>query len=160
MRSLQSDVQRATDAYVALLSQLSELGLRFFDATRWLDATRWWEPPVSEHDELRLPRVAPGGRASARVWLHNTTASTAVGLRPWCPGLASHAGASLPATAVTCAPARIDHLDPHASRELLVTVAVGEDASPGTYHGQLLVDGLPDVVFPLRVCVVPETEPR
>ena len=39
-----------------------------------------------------------------------------------------------------------------------MTVAVGEDASPGAYHGQLLVDGLPDVVFPLRIRVLPTTD--
>ena len=71
------------------------------------------------------------------------------------PGLASHTGGSLSATAVTCAPEKIDRLEPDVSRQILVTVAVGEDAPPGTYHGQLLVDGLPDVVFPLRVRVVP-----
>ncbi len=69
--------------------------------------------------------------------------------------MASHTGASLPATAVTCTPERIERLDADASRQIVVTVAVGEDASVGTYHGQLLVDGLPDVVFPLRARVVP-----
>ena len=58
---------------------------------------------------------------------------------------------------MTCTPQRIDRLDPDASREILVTVAVGEDAAPGAYHGQLLVDGLPDVVFPLRIAVLPTT---
>jgi len=149
---MQSDMQRAADAYVAILGQLNEAGLRFLDAT-----TRCWQPSGAEQGELLLPDVAPGGRASARLWLHNTTASAAADLRPWCPGLASHTGASLPATVVTCAPARIDRLDPDASREILVTVAVGEDASPGAYHGQLLVDGLPDVVFPLRVRVLATT---
>ncbi len=149
MRSMQSDMQRAADAYMAMFRQLSEVGLRY------LDASRSWGFSEPDHDELRLPRVAPGGRSSARVWLHNTTASPAVDLRPWCPGLADHKGAALPATAVTCAPGRIDRLGPDASCELLVTVHVGQDASPGTYHGQLLVDGLPDVVFPLRVGVLP-----
>ncbi len=151
---MQSNMQQATDAYVAILGQLNEASLRF------LDATRWWAPPgpAAEQGELRLPDVAPGGRASAKLWLHNTTASGADGLRPWCPMLASHAGSSLPVTAVTCNPTRIDHLDPDQSREILVTVAVGEDATPGAYHGQLLVDGLPDVVFPLRVRVLPTTD--
>lgn len=149
MRSMQSDMQRAADAYMAMFRQLSEIGLRY------LDASRSWGSPESDHDELRLPRVAPGGRTSARVWLHNTTTSPAVDLRPWCPGLTDHRGAALPATAVTCAPGRIDRLGPDASCELLVTVHVGQDASTGTYHGQLLVDGLPDVVFPLRVGVLP-----
>ena len=54
---------------------------------------------------------------------------------------------------------RIDRLDPGASRELLVTVAVPEDVAPGAYHGQLLVDGLADVVFPLGVKVLPTTGP-
>lgn len=151
-RTVQSDMQRAADAYVAILGQLNEAGLRFFDAT-----TRCWEPSGAEQGELRLPDVAPGGRASARLWLHNTTASAAADLRPWCPGLAGHTGVLLPANVVTCAPARIDRLDPDASREILVTVALGEDAPPGAYHGQLLVDGLPDVVFPLRVRVLAQT---
>jgi len=154
VRALQSNMRLATEAYVAILGQLNEASLRF------LDATRWWAPPGPETDqgELRLPDVAPGGRASAKLWLHNTTASGAVGLRPWCPVLASHTGASLPVTAVTCSPTRIDRRAPDQSREILVTVAVGEDASPGAYHGQILVDGLPDVVYPLRVRVVPATD--
>jgi hypothetical protein len=94
---------------------------------------------------------------SAKVWLHNTTASAEADLRPWCPGLASHGGAALAASAVSCAPERIDRLEPGASRELLVTVAVGEDTVAGAYHGQLLVDGLADVEIPLRVRVLPTT---
>ncbi len=148
-QAFQSDMQRAADSYVAVMGQLNEACLRF------LDATRWWQPASADQGDLLLPDVAPGGRVSARLWLHNTTASAAVNLRPWCPGLASHTGASLSADAVTCAPQRIDRLDPDASRELLVTVAVGDDAAPGAYHGQLLVDGLPDVVFPLRIAVLP-----
>jgi hypothetical protein len=147
MRRLQSDMLRATDAYVAVLNQFNEASLRFFDTTRW------WRPPGAEDSDLVLPDVAPGGRASARLWLHNTTASAAVGLRPWCSGLATHAGIAIPAGSVTCQPERIDRLEPDASRELVVTIAVEEGASPGVYHGQLLVDGLPDVVFPLRVQV-------
>jgi len=153
VRQLRSNMQQATDAYVAILNQFNEAGLRMLDATRGCAPAG----PGAEHDELRLPDVAPGGRASAKLWLHNTTASSAVGFRPWCPVLANHTGASLPVTAVTCSPTRIDRLDPGQSREVLVTVAVGEDASPGAYHGQLLVDGLPDVVFPLRVLVLPTT---
>ena len=92
VRALRSNMQQATEAYIAILGQLNEAGLRL------LDASRWWTPPgpKEEQHELRLPDVAPGGRASAKLWLHNTTASEAVGLRPWCPVLASHSGASLP----------------------------------------------------------------
>ena len=148
MRGLQSDMQRAADTYVAILGQLNEAGLRF------LDATRWSESPGADQHDLQLPDVAPGGRVSARLWLHNTTAAPARELRPWCPGLASHAGASFPATALTCAPGRIDRLDPGANCEILVTLTAGDDVSPGAYHGQILVDGLPDVVFALRARVL------
>ena len=93
--------------------------------------------------------------ASARsLWLHNTTAAPAANLRPWCPGLSSPGGASLATNTVTCGPERIARLEPDASVELLVTAAVEDDAAPGVYHGQLLVDGLPDVTFPLRLVVL------
>ena len=148
-------MQRAADSYFGLLCQLSEAAMRLFDATSW-----WQAPVATAPGDLRLPDVAPGGRVSAKVWLHNTTASAAVNLRPWCPGLASHAGASAPAAAVTCTPERIDRLERDASREVTVTLSVGDDAAPGVYHGQLLVDGLPDVVFALRAVVVPASGTR
>lgn len=152
MRQMQSDMLQATDAYLAVLNQLSETSMRFFNASRW------WEPQKAGRDDVTLPEVAPGGRASARLWLHNTTSATANVLRPWCPGLTSPSGASIPSTAVTCQPDRIDHLEPDTSRELVVTIAVEEAARPGTYHGQLLVDGQPDIVFPLRVRVRQSTD--
>ena len=153
MEAWQSDWQRAADSYMALMGRLNEAGLRF------LQASQWSPPSGPDQGDLRLPDVAPGGRVSAKVWLHNTTASVEVDLRPWSPSLVNPSGASLAATAVSCAPERIDRLEPGASRELVVTVAVGEDAVAGAYHGQLLVDGLDDVVFPLRVTVLSATSP-
>jgi len=152
MRQMQSDMLRASDAYLAVLSQLNEASMRFFTAGRW------WEPQKAGGDDVSLPDVAPGGRASSRLWLHNTTSATANGLRPWSPGLTSPSGADIPSTAVTCQPERIDRLEPGSSRELVITVAVDEGATPGTYHGQLLVDGQPDIVFPLRVSVRQATD--
>jgi hypothetical protein len=152
MQKLQSDMLRATEAYFAVLSQLNEASLRFFDPARWQGQST----PKTEPSDLVLPQVAPGGRSSARLWLHNTAASSAVHLRPWCPGLTSSSGASLALEAITCQPERVD-LDPRSSKELVVTVAVGEDVAPGTYIGHLLVDGLSDISFPLRVVVRPGT---
>jgi hypothetical protein len=151
MQAWQSDFQRAADSYVALMGQLNEAGLRF------LQASQWSPTAGTGQGDLRLPDVAPGGRVSAKLWLHNTTSSVETDLRPWCPGMTNHGGATLPPTAVACAPERIDRLEPGASRELLVTVSVREDVAPGAYHGQLLVDGLADVVFPLGVKVLPTT---
>ena len=137
---------------MAFMGQMNEAGLRFLDAARWCQ-----EAPATEQRDLRLPDVAPGGRVSTHLWLHNTTDSAATGLRPWCPGLTSHRGVALPSSVVTCAPDRIERLDPGGSADLLVTAAVGEDVPAGTFHGLLLVDGLPDVVFPLRLRVLPTT---
>lgn len=152
MQQMQSDMLRASETYLDVMTKFNEASLRFFDPSRWSS------PSKTGHGDLLLPQVAPGGRASARLWLHNTTGEAANDLRPWCPGLANHAGASLPAGALTCQPERIDRLDPDASCELVVTVSVGEDTAAGTYHGQLLVDGLPDVVFPVRAPVRPTTD--
>lgn len=152
MRNMQADMQQATDSYLSLMNQFTETSLKFFDTTRW------WQPPAEGKDDLLVPRVAAGGRASARLWLHNTTATAASGLRPWCPGLTSAGGATLATTALTCQPERIERLEAGASSEVLVTVAVPDDAAPGTYHGQLLVDGLPDLAFAVRVPVQPSAD--
>ena len=150
-RRLQTDVQRAADSYFAVLGQLNELALQYFDTSRF-DAG-----PGRVADGLDLPAVAPGGRSSARLWLHNTTSAAAVGLRPWIPSLVNHAGGSLPADAVTFVPAGVDHLDADSSIAIVVVLDVGDDALPGTYHGQILIERLPDVVYPLSVHVRPAT---
>src|SRR5262249_47382834 len=135
------------ESYLALLGELNEATLRFFDAARESQTS------TPEGDGLILPDIRPGGRVSARLWLHNTTPTAAVALRSWCPGLVSHRGATLPQDAVTCAPERVDYLESGVSREVLVTVSVNDSTVPGRYHGQLLVDGLPDAVFPLSITV-------
>jgi hypothetical protein len=153
-RRLQSDMQRAADSYLAVLGQLNELALQY------LDTSRSDTGAGQDADGLDLPEVAPGGRSSARLWLHNTTSTAAVGLRPWIPSLVNHAGRSLPAGAVTFVPAGVDHLEADSSRAIVVVLDVGDDALPGTYHGQILVERLPDVVFPLSVHVRPATAHR
>jgi len=155
LRQLQQDAQRAADSYFAVLAQLNEASLRF------LDAARPSPSPPSEETGLSLPDVRPGGRVSARVWLQNrtTTSAAARTVQPWCPGLTNHSGASLPPSAVTCTPEEIDHLESGESREVLLTVDVGRNTAPGLYHGQLLVRGLPDTVFPLRLLVVADATP-
>jgi len=153
-RRLQSDVQRAADSYFAVLGQLSDVALQYFDMSRSDTA------PPGDADGLDLPAVAPGGRSSARLWLHNTTSAAADGLRPWIPSLVDHAGGSLPAGAVTFVPATVGHLDAESSSAIVVVLDVGDDALPGTYHGQILIEHLPDVVFPLTVHVTSATVRR
>ncbi len=146
---MQSDMQRMADSYLAVLGRLNETSLTFFDTARTWGARR---PDV---ENLVLPDVAPGGRSSARMWLHNTTTSAVEKVRPWTRRLVNHAGARLPSGAVTFTPKRIARLDAGGSQEILVTIDLAGRADPGPYHGQILVEGLPDAVFPVTVRVLP-----
>ncbi len=146
-RHLQSTMERAADSYFAVLSQLSDVARQYFDTSQ--SGTG----PGGDADSLDLPPVAPGGRSSARLWLHNTSSAAAVGLRPWIPSLVNHAGRSLPADAVTFVPASVARLEADSSTSIVVVLEVGDDVLPGTYHGQILVERLADVVFPVTVQV-------
>jgi hypothetical protein len=149
---IQSDMQRTTESYLSIIGQLSDASLLFLDAAR-----SWGSPAPTPDAALVLPDIAPGGWSSARLWLHNTTASTVTNLRPWSPGLAGHAGDALPLRAVTFSPERIERLDSGESREVVVAIRPGEAAVPGAYHGQVLIERLPEAVFPLAVRVVPRS---
>jgi hypothetical protein len=115
-------------------------------------------PPSGDAESLVLPDVAPGGRSSARIWVHNTTSSSASTLRPWATGVTNHAGRSLLPEAVTFDPERVERVDPGESRALVAMLKVPPDATPGSYHGLVLIEGLPDVALPVLVRVVPSPE--
>jgi hypothetical protein len=153
-RRLQSDMRRSADSYLSVLSQLNDLSLRFFDVARPAGGSE------GGSERLDLPDVGPGGRTSARMWLHNTTPSPVTGVRVFTPGLTSHAGNGLPSGAVSFVPDRIEHLGAGESREILVAVRPGDAVPPGTYHGQVLVERLPDAAFPLTVRVQPRASVR
>jgi hypothetical protein len=147
-RALQSEAERALDSYLAVLRRLNDASLAMLDGT-----IRESRPEGAE--ALTLPEVSPGGRTSARVWLHNTSTSAVLAARPWTPGLTSHHGRRIPAASVTFSPSRIERLDPGESCELLVMARVAEDATLGSYHGLILVEHVPEIAFPLKIEVVP-----
>lgn len=137
------------DSYLAILGRLNETSLLF------LDRARSWGAPPPGVDGLVIPDVAPGGRSSARMWLHNTTTSAVANLRPWARRPVNHARDRLPAGALAFSPPRIARLEAGGSQEILVTVRLAGDTPPGPYHGQVLVEGLPDAAFPIMVRVLP-----
>ncbi|MGH9297453.1 MAG: hypothetical protein ACRDZP_05695, partial [Acidimicrobiales bacterium] len=98
--------------------------------------------------------ASPGGRCSARLWLHNTESSTVNDLRAWAAPLVSHVGGRLGDGVVTFEPERVSRLDPGESRELLAMAEIPIDAAPGLYHGQVLVERLPELVLPVTVTVL------
>lgn len=93
---------------------------------------------------------AAGVRATATVWMHNTTAQQA-SAEPRLTDLASHDGRIVPASAVRFQPAVLT-IGPGASTSATVEVALGHVA-PGVYHGHVLARGLPDVALPVRLQV-------
>jgi hypothetical protein len=145
---MQSDMQRMADSYLAILGRLTETSLMF------MDSARSWGVRRPDSESLVIPDVAPGGRSSTRLWLHNTTPSAVVDVRPWARKLVNHAGARLPDTAVAFSPGRIARLGAGESQEILVTIDLAGDAAPGPYHGQVLVEGLPEAAFPITVRVL------
>jgi hypothetical protein len=104
--------------------------------------------------ELVLPDVLPGDECSAPLWLHNPTSSSCQGLRLWSPGLSTHDGHTIDGSAIVFNPAGVARVPADSSLQILVIVAVPSSASPGTYHGQVLVEGLPDVAFAVSFNVV------
>jgi hypothetical protein len=146
-RALKFEAQRALESYLAVLRRLNEAGLAM------LDGTGRGSPPDGT-DALILPDVSPGGRVSARVWLHNTSTSAVLVARPWTPGLTCHNGKRIAAGSVTFSPSRIGRLDPGESCELLVMASVAGDATLGSYHGLILVEHLPEIAFPLTIQVL------
>jgi geranylgeranyl diphosphate synthase type II len=110
-------------------------------------------------DSLILPEAGPGGRSSARLWIHNTTATSVQALRPWTPGLYTDTGRMLPASAIDFSPLSIQRLGADGTEELLVVADIPAGAHHGVYHGQILVENLPDVAFPLVLEVVSRPVP-
>ena len=93
---------------------------------------------------------AAGTRATATVWMHNTTARQA-SAEPCLTDLASHDGQVVPASAGRFQPAVLT-IGPGASTSATVEVALGHVA-PGVYRGHVLARGLPDVALPVRLLV-------
>jgi len=110
--------------------------------------------PSDEPDALLLAHVEPGGRCAARMWMHNPTNSSVSNLRFWSQGFVTHDGKTLPPSAITFNPPNVPSIEPESSLEVTVSVAIPSATLPGTYHGQILVEGLPEEVFPARVNVV------
>lgn len=101
-----------------------------------------------------LPDTEPGRRSNRQIWLHNPTAQASPRLRLWAPPLLTHDGHTLDPSAIVFTPSIVTAIEADSSLDILVTVSVPNDARPGKYHGQILVEGLPDTSFPLCIAVL------
>ena len=70
---------------------------------------------------------------------------------PHCSDLRRHDGASIPSESVRVVKATAFGSD---AETFVVRVDASDDASPGVYHGQLLVEGYPDLVLGVTVHLI------
>jgi hypothetical protein len=103
---------------------------------------------------LRLGPAKPGDRVSAQAWLHVLDGPPGPPARLSATAFTAHDGRAIGADAASFEPPLLDSFDVRSSRELVVTVAVPEGASPGAYHGHVLATGLPEVSLAVRLEVV------
>ncbi len=97
--------------------------------------------------------AAPGGAATAEVWLHNLGRSDLGPVRLRCADLLAPDGATVPAGAVRIHPAAVP-MPARSSRGVELTVQLDATVAPGWYRGTLLAQGYPQLWLPvgLRVC--------
>jgi hypothetical protein len=137
---MRGDVARAAETFIELMRSVMEVG---FDALDELARRPAPDPTAS---------AAPGEIARVSCAVRNDRGEPLRGARPLVHGMVSGLGELLDAV-VTPTPALLD-LDGHERATVDVEVHVSPIASPGHYHGLLLVSGLPDVAIPIRFVVV------
>jgi hypothetical protein len=103
---------------------------------------------------LRLGPAAAGTTTTAGAWLHVLDGPPGPPARVHAGDLVAHHGARIPGERVSTTPAVLDTAAPRTSTEVMVSVAIPDRTRPGSYHGHLLADGLPEVVLPIVVEVV------
>jgi hypothetical protein len=97
------------------------------------------------------PRRGPAG--TTELWLHNATGEVRRDVRFDAGELRRHDGRVLGAT-LACDPPAVDEMPARSNRGVVVRLGpLADDDAPGTYHGVLLVAGLPEVALPVRVVV-------
>jgi hypothetical protein len=110
---------------------------------------------------LRLVLDPDDEATTARLWLHNGTSGTPVGVRLRCDELRDHAGATFPGS-VRFAPEVLPELPAGASRPVDVTAALdGPRPRPGpgagvcVFRGTIHVAGIPEAWLPVEVVTRP-----
>jgi hypothetical protein len=150
---LRRSVTRSLDLYLELAERFFDSSTRSFESAlraRGVSVTGAQEEgpwtPVR-------PDALPGGRALAKIWLHNSTTATLtdVTFRP--TDLTAHTGATIGAAAVTIAPSRIEDVSPGTSVGLDLSIEVSTAAAAGLYAGYVLVSPVPDAVLPVLMRV-------
>jgi hypothetical protein len=147
-----AEAARSLDTVLDMTRKLFESSLDLADAAlRRPHLGTWLADGDPGPDSGLSVRSAPGGRGAASAWVHHRGA-TAGPVRFEVTELRA-AGRDAAAASVTVTPARVAALSDGDRVELTVTVDVDDATAPGTYHGLVLADGLPDAALALRLVV-------
>ena len=128
------------------------------DGAATLAEQAWSATPRSDQSGGGIPPVR-----SRRSWHHHRCRGMAPRARRTCPDhrlgstpsdLVAHHGDRIPGELVSATPAVLDTAASRTSIAVAVSVAVPHGIRPGTYHGHLLAEGLPEIVLPVVVEVV------
>jgi hypothetical protein len=103
---------------------------------------------------LVLGPASAGATTTTSAWLHVLDGPAAAPAALHATALVAHDGAAVPGSACTCTPAVLETSAARTTSEIRVSVRVPDGTRPGTYHGHLLADGLPEVALALRLEVV------
>ncbi|HJQ95718.1 MAG TPA: hypothetical protein VJ935_08455 [Acidimicrobiia bacterium] len=146
-RQLRADLARAVDANLDLIRRAFDLYAGAVD--RLLGGET-----EADGRHFQMPAVLPGHQASSTLWIHNTTASAASGLRLHGSDLVSHNRGTIPADAWRFEPTEIDIAPPGSSLPVAVDLAVSGDTPPGIYRGHVFVTNLPGEYMTIEIEVV------
>lgn len=148
LEELRAAVMRSVDLYSDLLQQVLGLYAEAVQGRLEQDGVGSSQPGAPVELAGRC-----GGRARARLWIHNATPAPLPATRLRLTDLCAHDGSRL----VDCAAFDPPTLQVPAGGsaaswlEVLLPLEVG----PGTYHGSVLATGLPEARVPVRLAVAP-----
>ena len=146
-RQLRADLARAVDANLDLVRRAFDLYAGAVDRLLGGD-------PGADSRHFQMPAVLPGHQASSTLWIHNTTAAAASGLRLHGSDLVSHLGDTISAVGWRFEPTVIDIAPPGSSLPVMVDLQVSKDTPPAIYRGHVFVTNLPGEYMTTEIEVV------
>ena len=149
-RRLRADAERLVELYAAWTRALVD-GAADLAEQALGSAPRSGDPAGGA---LRFGPAARGTTTGAQAWLHVLDGPPGPPARVHASDLVAHHGDRIPGERVSTTPAVLDTAGSRTSTEVDVRVAVPDAIRPGTYHGHLLADGLPEILLPISVEVV------
>jgi hypothetical protein len=145
LRRARADAERVLDAYGDWARQL-------------LDGVFGLAEGSAEPEVLELGPVRPGDTVEADLWLHAPPGRLTAPARLHITALTAHDGTTVPADAMGFEPAVLVPTTTGNGGQTTPTTRVRlrapDDVPAGSYHGHVLVDGLPEIALAVRAQVV------